>query len=61
MKTIKGSSRGITFTSEQADIGTKYRYVIDMNECTVNIVDDINAEYEKNKEYYLKNCQGGIY
>ena len=24
-------------------------------------LDEINAEYEKNKEYYLKNCKGGTY
>lgn len=50
MKKIKGSSRGITFTSEQADIGAKYRYVIDMNECTVNIVADDNGSITASKK-----------
>ena len=29
IKKIRGSSRGITFTSDHACIGTKYRYIID--------------------------------
>lgn len=38
LKTIKGSKRGITFCAETANIGAKYRYIVDMKNQTVNII-----------------------
>lgn len=42
MKKIKGSKRGLTFTTESPlfSIGTKYRYIINKNNHTINIIPD---------------------
>lgn len=49
-KKIRGSSRGITFTSDHACIGTKYRYVIDNENQMVNIIADDNGSIKASKK-----------
>lgn len=45
MKTLKSSNRGLTFSLEndEAQIGTKYRYIIDKKEKCVKIIPDENG------------------
>ena len=49
-KKIRGSNRGITFTSDHACIGTKYRYVIDNENQMVNIIADDNGSIKASKK-----------
>lgn len=50
IKKIRGSSRGITFTSDHACIGTKYRYIIDNDNQMVNIIADDNGSIKASKK-----------
>ena len=50
MKKIKGSERGITFVTENATIGSKYRYIVDTKKKVINIIPDKNGTITASKK-----------
>lgn len=57
MRRLKGSTRGITFSTNKVNIGDRFRYFVDIKDKTVSIIPDVNGSIVASKKKSGKNIK----
>lgn len=50
MRRLKGSTRGITFSTNKVNIGDRFRYFVNIKDKTVSIIPDANGPIVASKK-----------
>ena len=57
MRRLKGSARGITFSTNKVNIGDRFRYFVNIKDKIVSIIPDANGSIVASKKRSGKNVK----